>query len=258
MHGLRALLALLTLALLLSSTAVMAAVLSRSWRRLALGVCAPSLVAWSIGGALPLPAHAEAQPQTQSDLYGLRKGRLMACKAKSNCISTSSINSLTQYGRPWTFEGDASAEFDKVMSAARASEQFLEVAADSDRDKGYVHLTAKAFPSGIDDLEFLINPADKLITYRTNSREVVFAGNQKVPDGGSQKNRLQALQRKLGAKDMGDYSQELFDNSADSMYALPSANFFRYQKAASEPSDINFLDNKVVEAEAEVEKEGAP
>ena len=200
----------------------------------------------SVAAAAENASPQQQQQQLEGNFFGLKKGRVQACKPRSNCISSSSIQSITQYGRPWVFEGSASDEFDKIISAAKSTE-FVKIA-DESRDQLYIHLTAKSAlpPTGIDDLEFLINPADKLITYRSNSREVVFAGTQQVGDAGSHKNRLAGLQRKLGVKDMGDYADELFDNSRDFGYALPSANFFNYQKMANQPDEINFEDNKPV------------
>lgn len=123
---------------------------------------------------------------------------------------------------------------------------------EADEEKLYVHITAKSSvpPTSLDDIEFLINPQDKIITYRSNSRDVVFAGTQQLSDGGSNKYRLQQLQRKLAVKDMGDYGSdvdEYFQNNNSGLPfdgLLPSANLFKYQSMANEPSDILFLDNK--------------
>jgi len=48
-------------------------------------------------------------------------------------------------------------------------------------------------PSGTDDVEFLVNKLDSIIAYRSNSREVVMAGSNNIPDGGSNKNRLLSM-----------------------------------------------------------------
>jgi uncharacterized protein (DUF1499 family) len=194
-----------------------------------------------------------ATPSTEKgkQAYGLKDGRLLKCNRQSNCISTSSVASVEKYGRPWSFSGTGEEEFDRIIAAAKQID-FITIA-EQDKDNMYIHLTAKSAvpPTGLDDIEFLINAQDHIITYRSNSREIVFAGTQQVGDGGSNKNRLASLQRKFGVREMGDYSSEYFENQSSGLPfdgLLPSANLFKYQSMANEPSDINFLDNSVGES----------
>ena len=199
-----------------------------------------------------LEAMAE-RPAAGEQVTGLKNGRLLQCSARSNCVSTSSIKSVDKYSRPWAFEGSADGMFDKILAVADQME--LRVA---EKDKGslYVHLTAKSAvpPTGVDDVELLINPTDHIITFRSNSREVVFAGTQQVGDRGSNRNRLQSLQRKLGVAEQGvsEYGAEYFQSSSSGLPfdgLLPSANLFR--AGANEPNDINFLDNTVPEQQGQ-------
>jgi len=44
----------------------------------------------------------------------------------------------------------------------------------------------------------MADPGDKLVTVRTNSRGALSLGRQVVGDGGSQKNRLNGIKRRLG------------------------------------------------------------
>jgi len=195
-----------------------------------------------------LPAHADEK------LFGLKDGRLLVCPAKSNCVSTSSVNSVEKYSRPWVYSSSVSANemYNQILNAAKSSEFFK--VEEQDKDKLYIHLTAKSAvpPTSLDDIEFLINASESFITYRSNSREVVFAGTQQLGDGGSNKNRLQQLQRKLGVADMGvdDYDSDFFETSGSGLPfdgLLPSTNFFKYQKIANNPAEINFLDGKAEE-----------
>jgi len=193
-------------------------------------------------GVAPTGANTVGEKPLEQ-INGLKKGRLLGCKTRSNCVSTSSINSLEKYGRPWTFATqDADSEFDQLVSVIKAQDYLT--LAEADKSKLYIRAEAKSAvpPTGIDDVEFLLNPIDKLITYRTNSRELVFAGTTMVGDGGSNKNRLANLQRKLGVKEMA-----LEDEAED---AMKGNDFFSYQRVANSPSAINLEDNSTPTAPA--------
>ena len=95
-------------------------------------------------------------------------------------------------------------------------------------------------PLGIDDVEFLLNPVDNIVTYRSNSRELVYAGTQVIGDGGSHLNRLETIRRKLGWNEMG-----VEDEETSYINAMKNTNFFVKMQMASQPSEINFLDNDV-------------
>lgn len=180
------------------------------------------------------------QGKPVAQVYGLKKGRLLPCKQLSNCISSSSVNSINKFGNPWDFgyqDKDALTEFGDIKATISEMPETFTIV-ESNPDNLYIHATANSVvpPNSIDDIEFLINPLDKIITYRSNSREVIVAANSVLSDNGSNKNRLQSVKRKLGVKEMGTISEE---------YDLEKPNFFRYQKAASLPNEINFIDNSV-------------
>ena len=181
---------------------------------------------------------ANGKPVPQ--LFGLKKGRLLPCKQLSNCISSSSVNSIDKFGNPWEFGSqgkDGLTEFKDIKDIISDMPETYTLV-DSNEENLYLHATAKSVvpPNSIDDIEFLINPLDKIITYRSNSREVIVAANSVLSDNGSNKNRLQSIKRKLGVKEMGTISEQ---------YDLEKPNFFRYQQAASLPNEINFIDNSV-------------
>jgi uncharacterized protein (DUF1499 family) len=178
-----------------------------------------------------------------TQINGLKNDRLLPCKAVSNCISTSSVNSVEKYSRPWEFiQATADEEFDIAQKIIQ-EDKYLKLV-DVDKDKGYLRAEAKSAvpPSGIDDIEVLINKKDKIITYRSNSREVIAAGSEIIGDGGSNKNRLVSLRGKLGVKEMG-----LDDETEQFIKKENSLNFLQKISAASKPSEINFLDNSVPE-----------
>jgi uncharacterized protein (DUF1499 family) len=176
-------------------------------------------------------------------LFGLKKDRLLPCKAASNCISSSSFQSLEHYGKPWSFSESNSAdeEFSQIVNALKSTEFRLKIV-DQNDEKRYIRAEARsAIPiTGTDDLEFLVNPIDKIITYRTNSREVAMAGPQVITDGGSNKNRLDIIRRKLGVYEMGE-SEE----SIKFMAKEQSMGFISKMRRDSTPNEINFIDNSV-------------
>ena len=194
------------------------------------------------GGDITL-VMADAPPPPP--VYGLKKERLLPCKSRSNCISSSSINSIEKYGRPWAFDEKKSGkeQFGEIKQAFKDVE-YLNVK-DVNDDKFYLRAEAKSAvpPSGTDDIEVLVNGLDHIVTYRSNSREVVMAGASVVPDGGSNRNRLATIQRRLNLKEMS-----LNSDVEEALDAKP--DFFSYQKKAQAPSDINFVDNSVPEQSA--------
>eukprot|EP01035_Chromulina_nebulosa_P017719 gene17719-23311_t len=172
--------------------------------------------------------------------YGIKNDRLLPCKALSNCISTSSVESVEKYGRPWTFTGEAKDIYEKLIVSIR-SDQFLDLV-ESIPSKLYVHATAKSAvpPTGIDDIEFLINPIDKIITYRSGSRELVMFGFQPLGDGGSNKNRLESIRGKLGVNEM-----KLSNEAESYIKEVENMGFIQMMNELSQPNDVNFLDNSV-------------
>jgi hypothetical protein len=100
--------------------------------------------------------------------------------------------------------------------------------------------------AGIDDFEFLVNPLDNIITYRANSRDVMMAGSQVIGDGGSSKNRLDSIRRKLAVSEMG-----VTDTEAEYYKERSNFGIIRQIAEASKPSEINFIDNSVPGAELE-------
>lgn len=178
----------------------------------------------------------------QMQINGLKKGRLLPCKTISNCISTSSINSIEKYGRPWTFENDPKSEFNAIIEAIK-SDSFLKIV-DTNDDILYIRAEAKSAvpPSGIDDIEFLVNGLDKIIAYRSNSRETLMAGTQLIGDGGSNRNRLESIKRKLGVSEM-----KVADDADDYFHSEETMQLFDKMMQMSQPNAINFVDNSVPE-----------
>ena len=178
-------------------------------------------------------------------LYGLKKDRLLPCKSKSNCFSSSSISSLDHYAKPWSFTSkDGDQEYQEIVKVLGSITEFPLTIVDKDESKRYIRAeTRSAIPlTGTDDIEFLVNGLDNIITLRSNSREVVMAGPENIGDGGSNKNRLEVIRRKLGVEEMGvaaSYDEKDLYQEQEKM------GLFGRMNAASQPNDINFLDNSV-------------
>ena len=190
-----------------------------------------------------------------SPLYGLKKDRLLPCKSKSNCFSSSSISSLDHYAKPWSFDSkDGDQEYQEIVKVLGSITEFPLTVVDKDASKRYVRAETRSAipPTGIDDIEFLVNGLDNIITIRSNSREVVMAGPENIGDGGSNKNRLDVIRRKLGLEEMGVAAS--YDEK-DLYQAQEKLGLFGRMNAASQPNDINFLDNSVGPAAASTSSE---
>ena len=68
-----------------------------------------------------------------------------------------------------------------------------------DNDQHYLRAEAPSKVGSVDDLEIILTPEDSLAFFRTASRQSVFVYpvQQPLPDGGTLKKRLDAIQRAL-------------------------------------------------------------
>mmetsp|Transcript_24502 Transcript_24502/g.24743 ORF Transcript_24502/g.24743 Transcript_24502/m.24743 type:complete len:244 (-) Transcript_24502:49-780(-) len=193
------------------------------------------VIGFSLSNNIPM-VHAD-----EVQINGLKKGSLLTCKTQSNCVSTSSVKSVDKYSRPWTTGSDDYEKSWKDLKAAVSASKDLKIAV-IDEDNHYIRAEAKSAlpPLGIDDVEFLLNTRDNIVTYRSNSRDLVYAGTQLIGDGGANKNRLETVRRRLGWTEMG-VEKEM----TDYIKMMDKTSFIKRIQMASEPSDVNFLDNSV-------------
>ena len=206
-------------------------------------VCKTAATAALLSSFLANPLSTQAAVDTP--LYGIVKGRLRVCPAISNCISTASFRSLDKYGKPWVYSSDTETIW-TALKQELASNALFKVVETKD-DIKYIHAEARSAlpPTGVDDVEFLLIPEDSLVTYRSNSREVVFAGTAALGDGGSHANRLLTIRKHLKLQEMGvDAEDESFYREQQNPGFLDKLKTgFGY--IDSKPADINFLDNSV-------------
>ena len=123
---------------------------------------------------MPTAAHAEGSPK-----FGLFKGRLLPCERKSVCFSTSSVNSVEKYIRPWVFEGDSDAAWAQLKLALQAKETGLVTmkVAEVDDSKHYIHMIGKSTvpPTSVDDVEFLMAyPSDKVYSRLSRTMHILI------------------------------------------------------------------------------------
>lgn len=179
--------------------------------------------------------------------YGLKGGRLKVCPSQSNCISTSSINSLDKYGPPFTIPEGTDPEEAWVRLKQTIEKDSVLKTKVLDDSLHYVRAEAPSVfpPTSVDDVEFLMPvPSDRKIFYRSNSRDLIKAGQQfQLSDSGTHKKRLDRVQRGAGLGTM----EQVTTDEAQYLEDFNSMNFFQKQKFLSKPADINFLDNTVPE-----------
>jgi uncharacterized protein (DUF1499 family) len=199
---------------------------------------------------LPMFVQETKAPSTNTNApqFGLKKDRLLKCKDASNCVSSSSFASLEHYGKPWQYNDNISAdeEFELIKNAIKTVDKNninrRMTIVDENKERHYIRAETRSalVVNSKDDVEFLINSIDKIITYRTNSREVVMAGPQVVSDGGSHRNRLALLKANLGVIEMGESNE-----SRTFMEKESKMNMIDKMKRDSTPNEINFIDNSV-------------
>jgi len=169
------------------------------------------LLAGGLSGAAVLQSPSPASAADNNDLFqakfqqGMNKRteRLFACQTQNNCVSVSASKNPTQFGAPWDFT-PVTNDPEKAWASLKKA-----VAADSsltldevDDVKHYLRATgtSKVPKDGVDDVEFLLVPSEKICTYRSAARKNVFVYPYQVAisDGGFQKERMAGIRERLG------------------------------------------------------------
>ena len=94
--------------------------------------------------------------------------------ADENGVSTSAVRNPTRFSAPWDYVPQT---FDPAVAwgSLKAKLETVEGAriVEEDRENFYIHATAPAStpPGSVDDLEFILNPAEKLVFYRSVTRD---------------------------------------------------------------------------------------
>ena len=151
------------------------------------------------GLTVPVSAAASAKPRRT----------LAKCPAASNCISSTSVGNPSKYGAPWSFAevtDDPQAAWRSLQEALQQQPHVQIV----ESDDVYVHAVLPSrFPSrGTDDLEFLMRPEERLVLYRSASRDTqyIYPFAQPLSDFGHHQRRLEEIRGRLGWRPL-DWNQ---------------------------------------------------
>ena len=147
-----------------------------------------------------LPGAARAIDDTAPD-------RITACVVSAkgssgNCVSTASVRQLDLYSPPWTFpesmsQAEAMARLKGAIVSTDTSMVIEQEAANYLRVKAPRNFAT-------DQIEFLINPADHVITFRSEQVQ----GPSDISDLGANRKRLEDLRRK--AQVFGVMGQDMY------------------------------------------------
>ena len=124
-------------------------------------------------------AGGSADPFKQTFQRGIskRSDRLYGCATQKNCVSSAAVKNPSQFSAPWDYTistPDAAQAWRRLKAEIEADSSLKLI--EADESKLYIRAegTSKVPATGIDDVEFLLIPDQKILTYRSASRENVY------------------------------------------------------------------------------------
>jgi len=171
-------------------------VLSRQqWLSSVAGILAGAAVSASILATSPAAA---AEPAAQQQSFSIAACVKPASGAPANCVSTASVKQVDLYMAPWTWpEGTSVDEVVGRLKGVIDSDASLQLidqqqTQDDDRRRYYFKVrAARNFNS--DEIEFVVNPADRVITFKSQQVE----GPESVSDFGGNRKRLEDVRKRI-------------------------------------------------------------
>jgi uncharacterized protein (DUF1499 family) len=131
------------------------------------------------------------------------QGRLQSISASENGVSTSAIRNPTAYMAPWSYltaTSDAIQAWSSLQSAVAALPNCQIVTITDTYLHATVPTSSPSLGGGLDDLEFVLRPAERLVLFRSASQTTIYIYplTQPVSDRGSNRRRLELLRDTLG------------------------------------------------------------
>lgn len=156
-----------------------------AWITMSASVASLSLLA-------PPPARAAAADDpTTSSSYSIASCVKPSTGGPANCVSTASVKQVDLYMAPWTWpEGVAVDEVVGRLKGVIDADPALTLV--EQRDSRYFRVRA-ARNFNTDEIEFVVNPADRVVTFRSQQVE----GPESVSDFGGNRKRLEEIRKRI-------------------------------------------------------------
>jgi uncharacterized protein (DUF1499 family) len=117
----------------------------------------------------------------------------------ANCVSTASVKQVDLFISPWTWaEGISAEEVIGRLKGAIATDGTLSLVGQNYVDGRYICRVRAARNFCTDEIEFVVNPADRVVIFRSQQVD----GPDTVSDFGANRKRLDELRRRIGVVDV--------------------------------------------------------